>query len=490
MHELDQDLAALQEARLLVRRARAAAEALARLEPADAWRIAEAVAQACEARAEHYARLAVEETGIGCVEDKVFKNLLASRSLLDYHRNTRLGGVHVDPANKMVLVGRPAGVVMGLVASTSPIGTLYFKVLSCLITRNAIILSPHPLAQRCSIDAAEYLRRAAIQAGAPEDTIQIQHQPTLGATHALMRDPDVDVILATGGGPMVRAAYSSGNPALGVGPGNVPVYVDRSADLRLAVEELVKAKTFDYGSACSTPSVVFVHADVEERFRSLLRSAGGFFCDAEQQKQLEAYAFPGGKLNPQTVGRSATAIATAAGLGKQLAEMLSTVGSVRVLIGMLGEVDPSAAMAKEKLSTILGYKRVESREHAIREARAMLSLSGAGHTSGIFSEDLETTVMWGAALDVNRTVVNKGTSMGAIGDGTGLAPTFTIGTGFAGRSSIGENVGPEHLINWKKIAFPTAESPRHDGASNSDADVRNVIRAVLASALQKEGFTA
>lgn len=479
--ELDRDLASLQETRALVRRARVAAQALAGLEPSDAWRIAMQVCKACEDRAEHYARLAVEETGIGRVQDKVFKNLLASRDLMAFHRNSRLGGVHVDAPNKMVLVGRPAGVVMGLVASTSPIGTLYFKVLSCLMTRNAIILSPHPIAQRCSVDAAEYLRKVATEAGAPEDAIQVQHEPTLEATHAMMRDRDVDVILATGGGPMVRAAYSSGNPALGVGPGNVPVYVDRSADLRFAVSELVKAKTFDYGSACSTPSVVFVHAEVEEQFRALLQDAGGFFCDAAQQRALEEYAFPGGRLNPQIVGRSATAIAAASWIGP--------IHGAQVLVGRLEEVTSKAPMAKEKLSTILGYKRVESREHAIRDARAMLAISGAGHTSGIFAEDLETTVMWGAALDVNRTVVNKGTSMGVIGDGTALAPTFTIGTGFAGRSSIGENVGPEHLINWKKIAFPTEQRPAA-ATAKGEADVRAVIRAVLASALERQGLEA
>lgn len=481
--ELDQDLVSLQEARQLVRRASAAAHDLARLEPADAWRIAMKVSEACDARAEHFARLAVEETGIGRVQDKVFKNLLASRSLMAYHKDTRLGGIHVDSQNKMVLVGRPAGVVMGLVASTSPVATLYFKVLCCLMTRNAIILSPHPLALRCSIEAAEYVQRAAIEAGAPEHAIQIQHQPTLEATHAMMSDPSVDLILATGGGPMVRAAYSSGNPALGVGPGNVPVYIDRSADLQLAVDELVAAKAFDYGSPCSTPSAVFVHAEVEEAFKARLKHAGALFCDAEQQRQLEEFAYPGGRLNPKIVGRSAAVIAAGAGIRE--------AREPQIIVGMLGDVTRSAVMAKEKLSTILGYKRVDSREHAIRDAQAMLAISGAGHTSGIFAEDVETIVLWGASLDVNRTVVNKGTSMGVIGDGTRLAPTFTIGTGFAGRSSIGENVGPEHLINWKRIAFPMAGLPSTSRAvSDAQPNVRDVIRAVLANALEAQGVIA
>lgn len=480
---IDDDLAALQEARDLVKRAIPAAYALAALEPAQARRIAEQVCRACESRAEHYARLAVEETGIGRVEDKVFKNLLASRDLMAFHRHTVLGGIQVDEERRMLLVGRPAGVVMGLVASTSPIATLYFKVLSCLLTRNAIILSPHPLALRCSIDAAEFLREAARAAGAPADAIQIQKTPTLEATHALMRDPGVNLILATGGTPMVRAAYSSGTPSLGVGPGNVPVYVDASADVALAVAETMAAKDFDHGSACSTPSAVFVHRDVEASFTDRMRRAGAFYCDARQQQQLEDFAFPKGKLNPRIVGRSAAWIAEHAGL--------VGAGEAKVLVGTLGEVSRASPMAKEKLSPILGVKRVDDLEHAIREARAMLAVSGAGHTSGIFAEDLQTIALWGTALDVNRTVVNKGTSMGVIGAGTGLAPTFTIGTGFAGRSSIAENVGPEHLINWKKIAFPLAKAipkpqvARVDTSAEPSADaVRETIRAILASALE------
>ena len=485
-HVLDDDLAALQEARDLVAGALPAAEAFARFDPADAWGIAEQVCRACVDRAGHYAQMAVEETGIGRTQDKLFKNLLASRDLMAFHRLSALGGLRVDEERRMLLVGRPAGVVMGLVASTSPIATLYFKVLSCLMTRNAVILSPHPLALRCSIDAADYLSKVAQAAGAPANIIQIQRIPTLEATHALMRNPGVSLVLATGGGPMVRAAYSSGTPSLGVGPGNVPVYVDASADLSLAVEETMAAKTFDYGSACSTPSAMFVHRDAEHAFTGMMRRAGAFYCDAQQQQQLEAFAFPEGRLNPKIVGRSAPWIAQQAGL--------SGASQAQVLVGTLGEVSRASPMAKEKLSPILGQKRVNDREQAIREARAMLAVSGAGHTSGIFSESLETIALWGAALDVNRTVVNKGTSMGVIGAGTGLAPTFTIGTGFAGRSSIAENVGPEHLINWKRIAFPreaaagmpcdaphaTLSSP----GSADDAHFQATLRTLLKLALE------
>ncbi len=482
----DNDLAALQEARWLVQRAGEAATQMAQLDPGEARRIAVEVCRACEARAEHYAKMAVEETGIGRVEDKLFKNLLASRDLMKFYRDTPLGGIRVDAARKMLLVGRPAGVVMGLVASTSPIATLYFKVLSCLLSRNAIILSPHPLALECSIDAAEYLRSAARDAGAPEDAIQIQKRPTLEATHALMRNSGVNLILATGGTPMVRAAYSSGTPSLGVGPGNVPVYVDAGADLDLATHETMTAKTFDYGSACSTPSTVFVHRKAADGFADRLKRSGACFCGVEEQQRLESFAFPEGRINPKIVGRPAEWIAAQAQIGN--------AHGARVLVGALYEIGRGAPMAKEKLSPILGYKVVDDRDHAIREARAMLAVSGAGHTSGIFSEDIETIALWGASLDVNRTVVNKGTSMGAIGDGTGFAPTFTIGTGFAGRSSISDNVGPEHLINWKKIAFPSSMAAGlpvlADNAENlrgtmpaQEVNVQEIVKVVLAAAL-------
>ena len=471
-NNLDSDLAALQESRELVRRSRVAATAMARLEPAQAWAIATRVAVVCEDMAEHFARLAVAETGIGRVEDKTFKNRLASGRLMDFHRGTRLGGIYIDTDRRMVVVGRPAGVVMGLVASTSPIATLYFKVLCCLMTRNAIILSPHPIAIRCSTEAADLLASVANAAGAPPDCIQIQRRPTLEATHAMMRNPDIDVILATGGGPMVRTAYSSGNPALGVGPGNVPIYVDRTANLDLAVEEITKAKTFDHGSACSTPSTLFVHADVEPAFRQKLTQAGAFFCDERQQRRLEDYAFPSGRINPRIVGRSAAVIASEAGI--------DAAQGCSMLVGMLGEVSAAEPMASEKLSTILGYKCVRSCDEAIQDAQTMLSISGAGHTSGVFAEDAETIVLWGASLDVNRTVVNTGTTMGAVGDGTGFAPTFTVGTGYAGRSSIAENVGPEHLVEWKRIAFPIDARP-----SFADAAPPTEMRALIEAALSR-----
>ena len=476
---LDQDLAALQEVRHLVSQARLASKEFARMDAAQAWEIAQAVCRACEERAEHYARWAVEETNIGRTEDKIFKNLLASRDLMAYYHGAHLGGTKVDHASKMVLVARPAGVVLGLVASTSPIATLYFKVLSCLMTRNAVILSPHPLAIKCSTDAAEYLSEVAERAGAPKNAIQIQSTPTLEATHAMMRNPGVNLILATGGGPMVRAAYSSGNPALGVGPGNVPVYVDSTANIELAVSETISAKTFDYGSPCSAPSAMFVHESVSAQFDAGMRRAGSFYCSAEQQRQLEAFAFPKGRLNPKVVGRSAAWIAQQAGL--------QGASSASVLVGVISEVSPSNPMAKEKLSPILGLKRVANREEAIREASAMLSISGAGHTAGVFSQDAETITLWGSALDVNRTVVNKGTSMGVIGAGTHLGPTLTIGTGFAGRSSIGENVGPQHLINWKRIAFPVEDTSLSGTTSSTpasqppsmDTRIRELVRNVL-----------
>ncbi|HET8637064.1 MAG TPA: aldehyde dehydrogenase family protein [Acidobacteriaceae bacterium] len=479
---LDKDLAALQEVRTLVARAKVAAEEFAHFDPKKAWHIAEAVCRICEERTEFYARWALEETGIGRLEDKISKNRTASRGLLEFYRNTPLGGAQVDNAKRMILIARSAGVIMGLIASTSPIATLYFKILSCLMTRNAVILSPHPLAIECSVDAVERLRKAAQQAGAPADAIQIQKAPTLEATLEMMRNPAINLILATGGSPMVRAAYSSGNPALGVGPGNVPVYVDASANIPLAVSETLAAKLFDYGSPCSAPSALFVHRDVAQRFDDEMRRSGAFYCDASQQARLEAFAFPHGHLNTAVVGRSPAWIAEQAGL--------SGAANATALVGRFEEVTTETPMVKEKLSPILGLKYVDSREQAIRDANMMLSISGAGHTAGIFSEDIETIALWGSAIDTNRNVVNKGTSSGATGNGNHLTPTLTIGTGFAGRSSIGENVGPHHLINWKRVAFPVAGASGGSGdarKTNPEAPMEARVRGAVDAILQALG---
>jgi acyl-CoA reductase-like NAD-dependent aldehyde dehydrogenase len=447
MDTIDADLAALQEARTLARQAREAAGIFCTVDAEAAWVIANKVAQACAERAEHYAEWAVRESGIGNKKDKIIKNRRACTDLLDYYKSTSLGGFVVDHERNMISIGRPAGVVMGLVPSTSPIATLFFKSLACLMTRNALILSPHPKARECSISAARFVARVAEMAGAPRNAIQIHTRPTMEATRALMSSRDIDVILATGGGPMVRAAYSSGTPAIGVGPGNVPVYVDATADVARAASDLVASKDFDHGSPCSSPTAVIAEKSIADALISRMKAEGSHFCSEDELRALEAFAFPHDHLNAEIVGKPAEWIAEHAGI--------AVPKGTRILVGTFVSAATDSPMQREKLSPILGFVISNGFKDAVEVARGILARSGAGHTAGISTSDPDAAFNWGVALDVNRVVVNQPTAMGAIGAGNGLAPTFTIGTGFAGRSSLGENAGPHHLINWKRVAYPS-----------------------------------
>ena len=483
---LDRDLNALQQVRDLLRKARVAADAFRMVDPTDAKRMAKQVAKALEPKARFYAEWAVKETGFGRVEDKITKNIVGTTGVYEDNRHKQLGGLRRDEARRTVEVARPAGVIVGLSNSTSPVATIFFKSIMALMTRNAIVFSPHPAALDCCLHASEALMTAAKRAGAPDDCIQIASDPTVEATNAMMRADETDLILATGGGAMVRAAYSSGNPTIGVGPGNTPVYVDRSADIRLAAELIMMGKEFDYGTPCSAPSVVIADQPVARDLRGAFEAQGAHFCSVEEQAALENFAFPKNRLNPAIVGQSAPSIAAMAGI--------DVPKSARALIGMLDDPETHPPMGKEKLSTIMGAKVVNGVDDAIAVARTMLKVAGAGHTAGIWTGDAEQAVLFGAALDYYRVIVNGDTTMGSTGTDTGLPLTFTIGTGYAGKSSTDLNVGPEQLIDWKRIAFPLPGGLASlSGTDNSDtrldamgdAALLNTIRQIVAEELAK-----
>lgn len=473
---MDKDLQALQSSRDLLRRAQAAAEEFRHIPPARAMAIAGTVAKAAAGRARHYAEWAVRETGFGKVEDKIDKNLSGSIRIYEAHRDRPIGGIRQDRARNIVEIGRPAGVIVGLSNSTSPVGTIYFKAMLALMTRNAIVFSPHPAALACSGDATQFLEKAARLAGAPADAIQILAEPTLKATNALMQADETDLVIATGGAAMVRAAYSSGNPALGVGPGNTPVYVDRTADLSFAAEKIVEGKQYDYGTPCSAPSVVLADKPIGRELRDLFEREGAYFCSDEELATLEAAAFPGGRLNPAIIGQPAGRVAQIAGL--------SLPPETRAIVGFVKDAERVPPMAREKLSVLLGAAAVDGVEGAIAIARYMLRSAGSGHTAAIFTGDPEQAVLFGAALDYYRVVVNGDPTVGAIGQGTGLPVTFTIGTGFAGKSSIDHNLGPEDLVDWKRVAFPVGEAP----ATGADAERARPARGTDATvdALKEE----
>lgn len=443
---MDHDLAALQEARDLLQRARVAADALARCTPQQAWQMAEAVAAALLPKAEFYAEWAVRETRIGKVADKVLKNRMACQSTLDGWRGVPLGGVRRNDALRLVEIGRPAGVIVGLSNSTSPVATIVFKALMALMTRSAIVFSPHPVALQCCGDAVREIEAAARRAGAPADAVQMLSRPTVEATNALMRDPRCDLIVATGGTPMVRAAYASGNPTIGVGAGNVPVYVDRSADIAALAPVLISDKNFDHGSPCSAPSVVLVDRPAAAALRDAVVACGAHVCSDDEAARVQAHAWPAGRFNARVVGRPAAEIAAGAGVRVD--------ADTPALVLPLAGPEAGHPLLREKLSPLLTAVVVDGFDEAVQVARMMLAHGGGGHTAAIHTGDAEQAVAWGAALDYYRVIVNGSSVFGSTGGETGLAHTFTIGTGFAGRSSVDSNVGPDLLVNWKRVAFP------------------------------------
>lgn len=429
----------------LLERARWAARAYAEYDQAAVSAIVTAVADAAYAEAERFAADAVAETGMGVVADKVVKNRACSRGIVEHYRGEDFVSPRIDAARKIIELPRPAGVVLALTPATNPVATVYFKIILALMTRNAVVVAPHPRARKCCADAARLLAEAAVDAGAPDGIVQVVDEPSIPLVEALMADDRTDVIVATGGTGVVRAAYSSGTPALGVGPGNVPVLVDASADIAAAARRIVDSKAFDNSVLCTNESVLIAEESIAGALSSALTRNGAHILDADGAQRLRAYMFPDGHLNTDVVGRDAAWIAGQAGL---------RVGpKTRVLVAPFAHVGDEEMLAHEKLSPVIGMTTVPDAERGIRAARAVIRIGGAGHSAAIHSENPSVVTAFAAQVPVLRVSVNVGNSTGSAGLETNLAPSMTIGTGFVGRSSIGENLQPENLINFSRVAY-------------------------------------
>lgn len=442
----------------MLERARWAARAYGEYDQAAVSAIVTAVADAAYASAERFAAEAVAETGMGVVADKVVKNRACSRGIVDFYRDQDYVTPRVDPAAKIVEIPRPAGVVLALTPTTNPVSTVYFKVLLALMTRNAVVVAPHPRAKRCSADAARLLADAAAAAGAPDGIVQVIDEPSIPLVEALMADDRTDVIVATGGTGVVRAAYSSGTPALGVGPGNVPVFVDGSADVAAAAKHIVDSKAFDNSVLCTNESVLIAEESIAGALSSALTRAGAHILDADGADRLRAFMFRDGHLNTDVVGRDAAWIAGQAGL--------RVTPKTRVLIAPFAHVIGEEMFTHEKLSPVLGMTTVPDAGRGIRAARAVVRIGGAGHSAAIHSENASVITEFATQVPVLRVSVNVGNSTGSSGLDTNLAPSMTIGTGFVGRSSIGENLRPDNLLNWARIAYnsdPSVVMPQFAG---------------------------
>lgn len=475
------DPAGVPRARAMLQRAQWAAHAFARYDKAAVDRAVHAAAQAGAAKATEYAGRAVRETGFGVAEHKVIKNVACSTGVVETYAGHDYVTPRFDPESKIVEVPRPAGVIFALTPSTNPVATVYFKTLLALMTRSAIIISPHPLAREVCADAARTLAEAAVAAGAPDGVIQVIDEPSVPLINAIMTDERTSLIVATGGVPVVRAAYSSGNPAIGVGPGNVPVLVDATADLAQAARRIVESKSFDNSILCTNESVLIAEEAAAPALLRHLKREGAYLLDENQTALIRDLLFPGGHFDVSFVGKDATTIAGKAGI--------RVPGSTRILLAPFPLVVPEESLAHEKLCPVLGFTRVPNARRGISVARAVLRIAGRGHSASIHSTDPRTIMEFGAAVEVLRVSVNAGNSLGSAGVHTNLAPSMTIGTGYFGRSSVGENLQPKHFVQWTRLAYnadpsepfgnftglipwesPTGPVPPYPVASNMTAD--------------------
>jgi acetaldehyde dehydrogenase (acetylating) len=438
---------AVQEARRLAQAARAVAPALAELSQDQIDRIVDAVAAAARPRAEEFARLAVEETGYGVVADKVQKNLFASDDVYRFIRPLKTVGVvgrHDD--RKIVEIAEPFGVVAAIVPSTNPTSTAIYKILIALKARCPIVLSPHPAAARCITLVAEVLADAAARAGAPSGAVNWMRKVSLDGTQELMKHRDVAVILATGGMGLVRAAYSAGKPAYGVGPGNAPCFIERSADLPKAVSDIVIGKSFDNGVLCSSPNSVVVESAVADEVRRQFEQQGAYFLSASEAGALGAALVTPQRLpNPKLVGKSAQVIADAVGL--------RVPAGTRVLIAELKGVGRDYPLSIEKLCPVLSYYVVADWREGCERCIQILRYGGMGHTMSIHSRNEAVILEFGLKKPAFRIVVNTPTTHGSIGLTTGLDPAMTLGCGGYGGNITSDNISPRHLLNIKRLAY-------------------------------------
>jgi acetaldehyde dehydrogenase (acetylating) len=443
----DTDLTSIANARALTRAAKQAQPLLAELSQERIDAIVTAMATAVTPHAGALAKMAVEETGYGVEADKVQKNLFASQRVYDFIRPMRtVGVVNRIEDKKIVEIAEPFGVVAAVVPSTNPTSTAIYKILIALKARCPIVLSPHPSAARCITRVAEIMSEAAAAAGAPASSIGWMTTVTLEGTQELMKSRDVAVILATGGMGLVRAAYSAGKPAYGVGPGNAPCYIERSADLGLAARDIVLGKTFDHGVLCSSPNSVVVDVPVAEEARRRFQAEGAHFLNAQEMDKLAAALVSPQRLpNPALVGKSARFIAQKIGI--------TVPEGTRVLVAPLNGVGRDYPLSIEKLCPVLSWYEVQDWREGCERCIQILRYGGMGHTMSIHSQNEDVILQFGLKKPAFRICVNTPTTHGSIGLTTGLDPAMTLGCGGWGGNITSDNISPRHLLNLKRLAY-------------------------------------
>ena len=449
--EFDKDLRSIQEVRNLVARAVEAQRQLSELSQEQIDHICREVAAACAAQAERLAKLAVEETGFGVWQDKVLKNLLGSTMTWEAMKDLKTVGILRECPEKGIWeVGVPVGVVAALIPSTNPTSTTMYKTLISIKAGNAIVISPHPNAKNCILETYQVIVQAAKAAGCPDGVVQCITTPSMQGTDALIKHRSVGLILATGGEAMVRAAYSSGNPALGVGPGNGPSYIEKSADIPAAARRIVASKTFDNGTICASEQSVVTEACVKDQVVAALKAQGCYFLSPEEADKLSRFILrPNGTMNPAIVGRSAAVIADLAGF--------PIPQGTKVLVVPRTEVKKGDPFMREKLCPILAFFVEDGWQSACERCLQILQIEGAGHTMSLHSQDKAVIREFALKKPVSRLLVNTSAALGGVGAITGLQPALTLGCGAVGGSATSDNVGPMNLLNIRRVAWGLKE---------------------------------
>lgn len=445
MGNMDYDLRSVQEARDLARLGKIATQQIAHYSDEQIDKILRNMVRVAEANAVMLAQMAVEETGFGKVEDKTYKNHMASTILYNAMKDMKTNGIiGEDPAKGIIEVADPVGLLMGIVPSTNPTSTTIYKAMIAIKARNGIVFSPHPSAAKCTLKAAQLMAQAAVEAGAPANIIGCISMPSMQATDELMHCEEVKMIIATGGPGMVKAAYSAGKPALGVGAGNSPAYIERTADVKQAVTNIMASKTFDNGTICASEQSIICEECNKDAVIAEFKAQGAYFMTEDETNKVCKLLFKNGHtMNAKFVGRTALVIAEAAGISVPL--------NTRVLIGAQGGVGDGYPLSYEKLTSVLAFYVVRD-WHEACELSIKLLQNGIGHTMSLHTND-RNIVLEFSVKPASRILVNTGSTMGGTGASTSLFPAFTLGCGTMGGSSVSENVGPLQLVNIKKVAY-------------------------------------
>ncbi|MCM1991234.1 acetaldehyde dehydrogenase (acetylating) [Oceanirhabdus seepicola] len=482
MEIFDRDLQSIQEIRCLILKAKEAQKKLKEMSQEEIDKIVKAMAEASAQHGERLAKLAWEETGFGLWQDKILKNMFASKNVYEHIKDMKtVGIINEDKKNRIIDVATPVGVIAALIPSTNPTSTTIFKALVSIKAGNAVVFSPHPNAKKCIIETAKVLIHAASIAGAPEGLIGYSTTPTLEGTKELMCHEDVSLILATGGEAMVKAAYSSGTPAIGVGPGNGPAFIEKSADIPLAVKRILDSKTFDNGVICASEQSIVVEASIREQVIEELKKQGAYFLSKEESDRLSKFILrANGTMNPMIVGKSVNKIAEMA--------KLDIPKGTRVLISEQCTVCKDNPYSREKLAPILAFYCEDDWKKGCERCIELLKNEGIGHTLIIHSQNEDIIKEFALKKPVSRILVNTPGALGGIGASTNLVPSLTLGCGAVGGSATSDNVGPMNLINIRRMAYGTREIEdlKNDDSNQKKLDIpEELMELVIKRVIEK-----